>query len=90
MEIKKEKDGFYIRDSEGNALGKITYTVSGEDLITVDSTYVSDELRGQGVAKKLLNELVDWVRKENKKIVPICSYVKAQMDKNEEYHDVKA
>lgn len=90
MEIKKGTNSFYIGDSEEDSLGKITYTVSGEDFITADSTYVSDELRGQGIAKRLLNELVDWAREENKKIVPVCPYVKAQMEKNEEYHDVMA
>ncbi|MCQ1530442.1 GNAT family N-acetyltransferase [Lutispora saccharofermentans] len=53
----------------------------------IDHTYVSDELAGQGVGKLLLKELVDWIRKENKKIIPLCPYAKAQMEKNKEYHD---
>lgn len=32
-------------------------------------TYVSDELRGQGMAKRLLKETVAWAREENKKII---------------------
>ncbi|ABX40552.1 GNAT family N-acetyltransferase [Lachnoclostridium phytofermentans] len=88
LEIKKGTKSFYIGDSEENPLAIMTYIFSGENLIIVDHTYVSDELKGQGIGKLLLKELVDWVRKENKKIIPQCSYVKAQLEKNKEYHDI--
>jgi predicted GNAT family acetyltransferase len=88
LEIKKGTKSFYIGDSEENPVAIMTYVLSGENLIIVDHTYVSDELKGQGIGKLLLKELVDWVRKENKKIIPQCSYVKAQLEKNEEYHDI--
>ncbi|HAQ40949.1 MAG TPA: hypothetical protein DCM73_09040 [Clostridiales bacterium] len=52
------------------------------------SIHVSEELNGQGVGKLLLKELIDWARKENKKIIPLCPYSKAQMEKNEEYRDM--
>lgn len=88
LEVKKGIKSFYVGDSEENSVAVMTYVVSGEDLIIVDHTYVSDELKGQGVGKLLLKELVDWARKENKKIIPQCSYVREQMEKNEEYHDI--
>ncbi|HCL01261.1 MAG TPA: GNAT family N-acetyltransferase [Lachnoclostridium phytofermentans] len=88
LEIKKGTKSFYIGDSEENSLAIMTYVLSGEDLIIVDHTYVSDELKGQGIGKLLLKELVDWVREENKKIIPQCSYVRAQMENNNEYHDL--
>lgn len=88
IEIKKGTKSFYVGNSEENPIAEITYKKSGENVITADHTYVSDELGGQGVGKLLLKELVDWARKENKKIIPLCTYVKAQMEKNEEYHDM--
>jgi predicted GNAT family acetyltransferase len=88
LEIKKGTNKFYLGDSEENPLAEMTYINSGENIITADHTYVSEELGGQGVGKLLLRELVDWARKENTKIIPLCTYVKAQMEKNEEYHDM--
>lgn len=88
LEIKKGTNKFYMGDSEENPLAEITYIISGENIITADHTYVSDELGGQGIGKLLLKKLVDWARKENKKIIPLCTYVKAQMEKNEEYYDM--
>ncbi|WP_019849984.1 GNAT family N-acetyltransferase [Desulfitobacterium sp. PCE1] len=88
LEIKKGTKSFYIGDSEENPLAEMTYVLSDDHLIIIDRTYVSEELNGQGIGKLLLKELVDWARKENKKINPICPYAKAQMEKNPEHHDM--
>jgi len=87
-EVKKGTKSFYVGDSEENPLAEMTFVPSGDNIIIIDHTYVSDELNGQGVGKLLLKELVDWARKENKKIMPLCPYAKAQMEKNKEYHDI--
>lgn len=87
MKIKKGVKSFYLGDSEEFPLAEMTFVLSG-DIIIIDHTYVSDELGGQGIGKKLLKEVVDWARKESKKIIPLCPYAKAQMEKNEEYHDI--
>lgn len=88
MEIKKGSKSFYIGDSEDSPLAEMTYVPSGENLIIIDHTHVADELGGQGVGKLLLKELVTWAREEGKKIIPLCPYAKAQMEKNREYHDM--
>lgn len=87
-EVIKGMKSFYVGDSEENPLAEMEFIISDENVITIEHTYVSDELNGQGVGKRLLKEVVDWARKENKKIVPVCPYAKAQMEKNEEYHDI--
>lgn len=88
LEIKKGTSKFYIGDSEENPLAEMTYVNSGEGIIIIDHTLVSDELGGQGIGKKLLKEVIDWSRNENKKIIPLCPYAKVQMEKNDEYHDM--
>lgn len=86
--IEKGTKSFYIGKDEDNPLAEMTYVISGENLIIIDHTTVSDELSGKGVGRLLLAELIEWARKENKKIVPLCPYSKAQMEKNKEYHDM--
>lgn len=88
VEAKKGTKSFYVGDSEEKPLAEMTFVPSGDNIVIIDHTYVSDELNGQGVGKLLLKELVDWARKEDKKIMPLCPYAKAQMEKNEEYHDI--
>lgn len=88
LDIKKGTSKYYIGDSEDKPSAEMTYVVSGKDILIIDHTSVSDELGGQGVGKKLLKEIVDWARQENRKIIPLCPYAKAQIERNEEYHDV--
>lgn len=88
LEVKKGNKSFYVGDSEEEPLAEMTFVHTGDNLIIIDHTHVSEQLNGQGVGKLLLKELVDWTRRENKKIIPLCPYAKAQMEKNKEYHDM--
>lgn len=77
----------YLQD--GAKLGEITWTLLG-DVMVMDHTFVSDELRGQGVAKKLLDKAAVFARENELKMEPVCSYVVAAFNKSNEYDDVKA
>ena len=90
VEIKKGHQKFYIGDSEESPIAEITFKQKDEQTIIADHTYVSDELRGQGVAGKLLKELIAYAREEDVKIVPVCSYVQKKMEHTKEYHDLIA
>jgi len=85
IEVKKGTKSFYVGDLEENPLAEMTFVSSDDNTTIIDHTYVHNELSGQGIGKLLLKELLDWAKKENKKVIPICSYAKAQMEKNEEY-----
>ncbi|MDF2677058.1 MAG: putative acetyltransferase [Bacillota bacterium] len=86
--IKKGSKSFYVGEAEENPLAEMTFIYAEENLIIIDHTIVSDKLRGQNVGRLLLKEVVDWARKENKKITPICPFAKAEMEKNKEYLDM--
>jgi len=55
----------------------------------VESTVVSSELRGQGIAGKLFDAGVKYARENGYKIVPICSYIVKKFESGE-YDDLKA
>jgi len=42
------------------------------------------ELRGQGAAGKLMQEIADYAQKENLKLIPICSYAVAWMKRHKQ------
>lgn len=89
-EIVAGNNKFYIGEDEQHPIAEITFKPAEGNTIIADHTYVSDELRGQGIAGKLFNALIDHARKNNLKIVPVCSYVKAKMEKSSDYDDVRA
>ena len=87
LTVKKGSKSFYMGDSESAPLAEMIFSAD-KDIITIERTYVSDELRGQGAGKQLLQKLAAWVREENKKIVAVCSFAQKEMTKNQEYDDV--
>lgn len=87
MNVQRGEKSFYIGDEHAPDT-EMTYVPSGEKLITIDSTHVSESMKGQGAGKQLLTALTDWARKEGLKIIPLCPYAKAQMEKNPVYHDL--
>ena len=89
MEIKHILNkGFFLLGENGNEIAKLTYKKEGEKLF-FESTIVSPELRGQGIAGKLFDEGVKYARENGYKIVPVCSYIVKKFESGE-YDDLKA
>ena len=89
MEIKHILNkGFFLFGENGNEIAKLTYKKEGEKLF-FESTIVSPELRGQGIAGKLFDEGVKYARENRYKIVPVCSYIVKKFESGE-YDDLKA
>lgn len=89
-EIKQGNHQFYLGDDEENAFAYVTFKDKDDSTIIVDHTFVSDELRGQGIAGKLYKKIIDYAREENKKIIPECPYIKAKMEQNKADQDLLA
>lgn len=81
--------GAYEYVQQGERLAEITWQLR-DGVMHVDHTYVSNTLRGQGVAKQLVDEAANYARQQGYKMNAICSYVVAAFEKSDEYNDVKA
>ena len=57
-------------------------------LLIIDHTDVNDQFRGQGLGRKLLNELVTFARSRNIKVIPLCPFAKSVFDKDLSILDV--
>lgn len=89
MEIRHiVNEGFFIFGENRDELAKLTYRKEGEKLF-FESTVVSPELRGQGIAGKLFEAGVKYARENNYKIVPVCSYIVKKFEGGK-YDDLKA
>ena len=87
-EIKKDEGRFYLGEDGQCPQAEITFCRKSDGTIAIEHTYVGDELRGCGIARKLLDQVVETARLENRKIVPVCSYAKKVMTGNEEFKDI--
>ena len=81
--------GAFVWVEDGKRLAEMTYTVAGSRVI-IDHTTVDDSLRGTGTGGKLVRAAVEWARKENAKLMPLCPYARSVFDKTPEYADVLA
>lgn len=87
--VKVEGEEYAFRnEKDGETLAEISWTMLG-DVMAVDHTFVSPKLRGQGVAKKLLDRAADYARENDYKIEPICSYVVTAFERYDDYNDIK-
>ena len=88
--IQHERNGHrgaFFLERDGERLAQMTYTVAGTRVI-IDHTDVDDRLRGTGMGRKLVDAAVQWARKENARLMPLCPYAKSVFDKTPDYSDV--
>jgi predicted GNAT family acetyltransferase len=80
--------GAFVVERDGKRLAEMTYSMAGKELAMIDHTEVSDELRGRGVGRKLLDAAVAWARAGAIKIVPVCPYAASQFERDPSIRDV--
>jgi hypothetical protein len=88
LPVPPSSKGAFVVDVDGRRLATMTYTRAGDTLVIIDHTDVSDELRGQGVGKKLVLAAVEWLRESNLKVIPLCPFAKSVFDRSPELADV--
>lgn len=84
---EKGNGGFYV-EGEGEQLGEMAVSVAG-NVLTAYHTEVLPKAEGKGLGKRLLDAMVEYVRKHHLKVVPLCQYVHAQFRRHPaEYGDI--
>jgi len=79
--------GEFFVERDGRRVAELTYSMMGEDAM-VGHTWVDPKLRGGGLAPGLVDAVAEWARSEKRRIVPVCSYVRAVFARSPDYADV--
>ncbi|MEY2854043.1 MAG: hypothetical protein RL030_1175 [Pseudomonadota bacterium] len=82
--------GAFTIDQEGKRLAEMTYVRRDESVIVIDHTFVEPSLRGQGIARQLLDAAVSWARQGKVRILPECSYARTAFARDATIRDVLA
>ncbi len=85
---KGDKHGRFSYEVDGKQLAGMYYTMTGPERMIIDHTEVDESLKGQGIGKKLLEQLVTYVRQNHIKVIPLCPFAKATLDKMPEWQDI--
>ena len=72
---------------DGELIGECEYCYAGGKW-AITHTGVRPAYEGQGIAKRLVNGVIEAARANQVKILPLCPYAKRMMEGKEEYKDV--
>lgn len=77
--INKNEIAYYINDCKE---AFVAFNITN-NILTVTKTYVSDSLRGQGIARKLMDDVMAYAKREGYQVMATCSYaIKYLSEKN--------
>ena len=83
-----ETGGRVFIEQNRELLAEMTYSKAGDRLIIIDHTDVDESLKGQGIGRLLLDVIVSMIRRQGKKIIPLCPFAKSVFDKDPSIRDV--
>ena len=74
---------------EGHTAG-MNYSKAGAARLIIDHTGVPDARRGNGARQTPVKRAAEDARHAGDKIIPLCPFAKAQIEKRPEWHNVLA
>lgn len=83
-----EAAGRYEAEMNGH-LAMAEYRREG-DRVIFTHTFVPPEMRGRGVAEKLVRTALEEARQDGRRVVPQCSYVALFLRRNPEFRSLMA
>lgn len=86
LKLNNRGHGYFLLEEDEEQLGEMEVAISG-NVLTVFHTEVIPRAEGRGLASKLLNEMVEYARKNNLKVIALCPYVLAHFKHEPEKYD---
>ncbi|MBI1339170.1 N-acetyltransferase [bacterium] len=80
--------GRYAAMEPGGPEAEMTFSKAGAHLIIIDHTAVPAAYAGRGVGRALVERAVTDARTRGWKIIPLCPFAKATLEKHAEWRDV--
>lgn len=79
-ELLKENQYLLLGENE-EILAEIDFPLVGENTIEITHTIVSPSLQGQGIAKKLVEKVLEIAKEKGYRVTASCSYAKHYLEK---------
>ena len=79
------RNRFELQTSAGLALANYR---RDDRSITITHTEVPRAVEGRGVGSALVKGMLDQIRQEGRKVVPLCSFVASYISRHPEYRDL--
>lgn len=76
------------QDETGHILAEIVFSEQ-DGVVSIEHTLVDPQLRGQGLAGIMTQELFAKLKQEGKSVRPVCSYTVRWMDAHPEFDTMR-
>jgi uncharacterized protein len=73
-----------------NGMGVLMYRMRDPETIALVHTEVDPPLTGQGVAARLAHDALEYAHANHLRVIPICPYVRAYIERHPMYADLVA
>lgn len=87
MELKQEANRFSYLE-KGKEIAYITFPFVDTSIVCINHTYVDEAYRGRNLAGSLLKEVCEFLRRNEFKVIPRCSYAVEWLSRHKEYEDI--
>jgi predicted GNAT family acetyltransferase len=90
--VEREEDhggGRYVIHGEAGE-SEMTYSLAEGKTMIIGHTYVPPRMRGKGLAEALVKRGIEDARKEGRRIMPLCSFVRTEFKRHPEWSDLLA
>ena len=77
-----ETNSYKLLGDDNEILAEIDFPFTEENVIEITHTIVSPSLQGQGIAKKLVEKVLQLAKEKGYKVTASCSYAKHYLEKN--------
>lgn len=67
-----------------NASSYVSYSLN-DRIMELYTTHTPLQLRGKGLAEKVVKAALDYAKENNFKVIPTCSYVRVFIERHPEY-----
>ena len=72
----------FVLRIDGERLGFLEFTRPDVGVMRIEYVEVSPELRGTGLGRQLVEKAIDFARDAELRVVPICSYARAVIQRD--------
>ena len=87
MEFHANDEHVYLTNERGELLANADFRETAPGIFDIYHTVVLPELRGQGIAAKLVAKTVEEIHRRGGKVTSTCTYAKAWMERHPQEED---
>jgi predicted GNAT family acetyltransferase len=81
-----EQQIFFVEHEEEHAY--LSYQIISDSVLEYAHTYTPNEIRGKGIATRIIKFSLEYARSEGIQIVPSCPFVAAYIERHPDYSDL--